>query len=364
MMKKPTAIPGMAKAFIGSFLILAYCAIHGARAENAASSPPPNVTPSAETDTSGPASTGAKGKAPQQAPTPGPKENESAVGAGDENQPQYVGADTCISCHQDNGNSLLHSVHGRLMESRKGIPFDKACETCHGPGSLHVEFADNTTDARFHTIKFPPKLPAPEANAICLSCHENKAHFHWKGSPHDMKNVTCISCHMIHQDEKKPNAHLLKTARLMDTCFTCHIEKKAQVSRNAHMPLNEDDMSCTSCHDMHGTSGEKNLLGDSVNETCYKCHADKRGPFLFEHPPTRESCLNCHNPHGSMHDFMLVENPPYLCQRCHSGTRHPSTAYDSHELGLNALQQIGSGCLNCHSNIHGSNSPSGVYFQR
>jgi DmsE family decaheme c-type cytochrome len=354
-MKKPTVIRGMAKVFAGSFLILAYCALHGAGAQDAASSPTPLAQPAAKS----------RAKAPEKEPTPEANGDESVTESGEETSgAQYVGSQTCISCHQDNGDSFQHSQMGRMFESKSGVPFDKACETCHGPGSLHVEFADNTTDARFHTIKFPPKLPAPEANAICLKCHENEDHFHWKGSPHDLRNVTCISCHMVHQDMKKPNAHLLKAARIMDVCFTCHIEKKAQVSRNAHMPLNEDDMSCVSCHDMHGTSGNKNLLGDSVNETCYKCHADKRGPFLFEHPPTRESCLNCHNPHGSMHDFMLVENPPYLCQRCHSGTRHPSTAYDSHELGVGAAQQIGAGCLNCHSNIHGSNSPSGVLFQR
>ena len=28
----------------------------------------------------------------------------------------------------------------------------------------------------------------------------------------------------------------------------------------------------------------------SVNDNCYKCHAEKRGPFLWEHPPVRENC--------------------------------------------------------------------------
>ena len=42
-----------------------------------------------------------------------------------------------------------------------------------------------------------------------------------------------------------------------------------------------------------------NLKAASVNEQCYTCHTEKRGPFLWEHAPVRESCLNCHTPHGS-----------------------------------------------------------------
>ncbi len=358
-MIKPTVIRGIVKAFTGCILVLAYCAMHRVWADNSDSSPQPNTTPAVVSDAATPVP--AKEKiSKKKAKVQEEAKEEAASQTEDRAVPKYVGTDTCITCHQDNGNSFLHSTHGRLMESRKGVTYDKACETCHGPGSLHVEFADNTTDARFQTIKFPPKMDAPEANAICLTCHVAKTHFHWKGSPHDMQNVTCVSCHMVHQDEKKPNKHLLKAPKVMDVCFTCHIEKKAQIARNGHMPLNEDEMTCTSCHDVHGTSGDKNLLGDSVNETCFKCHADKRGPFLFEHPPVQESCLNCHNPHGSNNDHMLVERPPFLCQRCHM--KHG--VYDATALANKDSHFIGQACLNCHSNIHGSNSPSGSKFQR
>ncbi len=32
----------------------------------------------------------------------------------------------------------------------------------------------------------------------------------------------------------------------------------------------------------------------------------------------RESCLNCHDPHGTSHEPLLVVKKPLLCQRCHS----------------------------------------------
>jgi DmsE family decaheme c-type cytochrome len=352
-MKKPTVLRGIVKAFTGCFLLLAFYSVQGIWDANAATSSPPKAKSSVKADAAKPAATEAKGAEAKPAPAAEPA-------GGSLTSPQYVGSQTCITCHQDNGLSLQHSKMGRLMEKRSGVAFDKACENCHGPGSLHVEGADDKNSANFKTIKFPPKLAAPEANAICLSCHEAKSHFHWQGSPHDLKNITCVSCHSIHQDLKKPNAHLLKTAKTMDTCFTCHMEKKAQISRNGHMPLNEDAMTCTSCHDMHGTSGDKNLVADSVRETCFKCHADKRGPFLFEHPPAQESCLNCHNPHGSNNNHMLVERAPFLCLRCHT----PHAGYGANDVLQQGSRMMHEGCLNCHSNMHGSNHPSGPKFQR
>ena len=145
-------------------------------------------------------------------------------------------------------------------------------------------------------------------------------------------------------------------------CLTCHRDKRATIRRSAHMPLREGSMSCADCHNPHGSAGEHQLRAASVNELCTTCHADKRGPFLWEHPPVRENCLNCHEPHGSNNDKVLAGKRPFLCQRCHIGTRHPSTLYDNPDLVSNRL--FNRSCTNCHSQIHGSNHPSGKTFLR
>ena len=57
---------------------------------------------------------------------------------------------------------------------------------------------------------------------------------------------------------------------------------------------------------------------DSVNETCYTCHMEKRGPFVHVHEPVAEDCSNCHNPHGTVAENLLKARPPFLCHQCHT----------------------------------------------
>jgi DmsE family decaheme c-type cytochrome len=120
----------------------------------------------------------------------------------------------------------------------------------------------------------------------------------------------------------------------------------------------EGKMACSSCHNVHG-GNPKQLVRDSVTETCFTCHMEKRGPFVHNHPPVQEDCAICHQPHGTTIPSLLKARPPFLCQECHSHTSHPSQAGQLPLGRTTTNSQLGSvarGCLNCHTNIHGSNS--------
>jgi DmsE family decaheme c-type cytochrome len=121
-------------------------------------------------------------------------------------------------------------------------------------------------------------------------------------------------------------------------------------------------MTCADCHNPHGSAGPHQLRAATVNDLCTTCHADKRGPFLWEHAPVRENCTTCHLAHGSNNAKVLASREPFLCQRCHAATRHPGTLYDKPDLTSNRL--LNRSCTNCHSQIHGSNHPSGKTFLR
>jgi predicted CXXCH cytochrome family protein len=75
-----------------------------------------------------------------------------------------------------------------------------------------------------------------------------------------------------------------------------------------------------------------------------------------------ESCANCHSPHGSNHENMLVLPKPRLCQTCHIESRHPTQPHTTPPVPGEFIAFRG--CVTCHYNIHGSNHPSGYRFTR
>jgi DmsE family decaheme c-type cytochrome len=266
--------------------------------------------------------------------------------------PGFVGDDTCAACHEAEAKGIHDTLHGKTSNPRTPAGTGRACETCHGPGQAHAESGDKTLIKRFTAMS--PR----DVNATCLTCHAKGEHAQWSGSMHDARNLSCVTCHSVHAP--KSERAQLKSATVMDTCVTCHKTEVMKTRRVGHMPLREGKMDCASCHNPHGSTGVRMLkTGNSVNETCVRCHAEKRGPYLWDHAPVREACNTCHDPHGSNNDRMLVAKLPMLCQRCHIGTRHPSTIYDGNQLLARSNRLIGRGCVNCHSQIHGSNSPAG-----
>jgi DmsE family decaheme c-type cytochrome len=269
----------------------------------------------------------------------------------------YAGEDTCLGCHTDKAEGYHSSPHGIAANPR--TPRAKlGCESCHGPGAAHVEAGgDPTKIMRFAAT--PPR----EASATCLTCHARGGHAAWEGSPHDVRQLSCMTCHSIHSP-KSPDAQLT-AADQTALCAECHRDKVAKLDRSGHMPLREGKMECSSCHNPHGSANNVRMLraGTSISESCASCHTDKRGPFLYEHAPVRENCATCHDPHGSMNERMLIAKQPILCQRCHIHTRHPSTIYDA--LVVNTSNRLyARSCATCHSNVHGSNHPSGATFLR
>jgi len=266
----------------------------------------------------------------------------------------YVGMDQCVSCHEEEVAALKETNHGKKGFEMRST---RACETCHGPGKAHVDSGGSKG-----TIKNPAKLPKDEKTAICLGCHSRGTKLMWEGSPHDTTTIGCEDCHSVHKP--KTEKAQLKAESEPELCFACHKQKKSQFLRASHHPIREGKMECSSCHNPHGSAAEKLITADSVNDKCFECHAEKRGPFLWEHVPVREDCLNCHDPHGTNHPKMLTVREPFLCQRCHSDTRHPGTLYDQSAINSANSRIINRSCSNCHQNIHGSNHPSGQFFLR
>ena len=216
-----------------------------------------------------------------------------------------VGTRQCAQCHEDRTEHFASASHARLNLTGDGKVGDISCEACHGPGSLHVKAGGG------------------------------------KGN-------------------------IINPRQSPETCFQCHLDKRAQFSLpNSHQVLN-GQMSCADCHDVHKGNAITGTGVDleGMNATCTKCHTQQKGPYVYEHGAMREGCIACHNPHGTINAKMLVARDANLCLRCHLESPDPGV---SGQINANAIRRtvenhntrlMQGACWNagCHEQPHGSNA--------
>jgi DmsE family decaheme c-type cytochrome len=276
-----------------------------------------------------------------------------------------AGADSCIACHEDAATmSIFKTPHAVPTDARS--PFGAGqlqCEACHGPGGEHAGRVRRGQE-RPPVIRFGAGTATTigEQNGVCLDCHSGDAGFAWHGSGHDDNEVACADCHQVHI------AHdpVLQTANQPDVCFDCHQQQRSQALKPYSHPFSEGKMDCSGCHSTHGETTDLLFVRQTLNDTCFECHAEKRGPYLWEHAPVAEDCSTCHDPHGSNHPGMVSLRGPMLCQTCHSQADHQSFANGPDGLadGTASKYLLGRNCMNCHTQVHGSNHPSGSKLMR
>ena len=294
---------------------------------------------------------------------------------------KYVGSEACADCHEDLANSFKDTIHGKIAGFEVKPSMEAGgCEACHGPASKHIEEEDPSY------ILNPSKLDAVQASAVCARCHTDGDTMDWRGSEHALNDVSCVKCHTIHGTKDKVASRdklgyrhkhvkdaLLKKSE-PELCFTCHKDIMAKTNYPNHHPVKEGKMTCSECHNPHGSMVEPLLRTDErKNELCFQCHMSKQGPFTFEHAPVVEDCTICHDPHGTVADNLLKQNEPFLCLQCHGIHFHAGLRPDTAELNAaghgagpitvvphdNSMQMVMmTRCTQCHPSIHGSDLPS------
>jgi DmsE family decaheme c-type cytochrome len=178
-------------------------------------------------------------------------------------------------------------LHNPRNETEK-----RACENCHGPGSNHVGAGGGKGVGGLITFRKDSGESVRVQNQACLACHQRGVQTYWEASPHAGRGMGCVDCHTVM--EKTTDRYQLakvgdrtpffnKRAQT-EVCGQCHLQRKAQLMRSSHMPLREGKLTCTDCHNPHGTPYPAQLIQSTINENCYTCHAERRGPFLWEHP--------------------------------------------------------------------------------
>lgn len=312
------------------------------------------------------------------------------------------GAALCTSCHdQDDLPDMSDTLHAPV-DAKKPPPMAAAalalssramgdiensraptCAGCHGESDAHSfkpEGAKDLPKPDFTYGKKPGKistLPPAERSRVCQTCHDRdpKRAF-WVGSQHQAADIACDTCHQVHSSRDKV---LSSRKNQAESCYSCHKDLRNQVNRPSHHPIPEGKMTCSDCHNVHGSNSDKLAKRNTMNDTCFTCHAEKRGPFVHQHEPVAADCSNCHNSHGSTVPGMLKARAPMLCQQCHTPHVTGGVGAVGGQRGVYGLAAPGQtaplitgvtggknvvnlwqgrSCMNCHTQVHGSNNPS------
>jgi predicted CXXCH cytochrome family protein len=226
---------------------------------------------------------------------------------------KYVGSDACAACHEGHVRDFKTATHSRLMAKGKNAE-GAGCESCHGPGSLHVDAGGGHNTVSKHNIINPRKSP--------------------------------------------------------DVCFQCHLDKRGEFNLPYSHPVLKGKVTCIDCHEPHKgdvVSGGGGVARKEPNDICFRCHTAQRGPFIFEHEALREGCVACHKPHGSVNQKMLTERNNNLCLKCHFQSQKIQTGSNTAAGALVIGGRNHSGNLrgtcfsaDCHEMVHGSNVNSSL----
>ena len=284
----------------------------------------------------------------------------------------------CTRCHDETETAPIWN----LYQTKHGVRGDArtpTCQSCHGPSEKHLGGnldgkGRPSPDFIFKKGVYQSSSDRDRAGQ-CLACHKGGARNNWDGGVHQNNGVACNDCHVVHRAKDK----VFDKKTQPEVCFACHKDQRADSKKISHHPIEEGKVTCSDCHNPHGSTGPKLMKKNTVTETCFQCHAEKRGPFLWEHQPVTEDCTNCHTPHGSNVTPLLKSRAPFLCDECHDGPHNSQQAYGSMVGGVqgnNGLvattagpkspntSAVGRACMNCHVMVHGSNSPAGAFLHR
>jgi predicted CXXCH cytochrome family protein len=195
----------------------------------------------------------------------------------------------CDGCHSVNYNVQTHAV----------TEWNVGCEKCHGPGSVHAAKPVRTN------IVNPARLDSVSANDTCIQCHS-------QGQP--LKNPIEGRYYDwpvgFEMGKDLKDYWRLEDHKLGETTFTHFADGTAHKNRMqgndfVQSAMYKRGVTCFSCHDVHGTANNADLL-KPANVMCLQCHGagSANGPRAASveghtHHNTGSSgneCVACHMP--------------------------------------------------------------------
>ena len=223
----------------------------------------------------------------------------------------------CAECHSTNVHKNFDLASNTYHTTFSEI--DVSCETCHGPGSIHVELAESRSIFwdRIHGYGLPKlKGATPLAELeTCAPCHSRRSQihpdFHKRENFLDLYKPSLLEAGLYYPD-----------GQIRDEVYAYGSFQQSKMFAQG--------VRCVDCHDPHSLD-----LKFEGNQLCGQCHVPGKydGPNHHHHkegPATQ--CVTCHMPTNTYmvvdvrHDHSLrVPRPdlsdalgtPNVCTDCH-----------------------------------------------
>jgi len=234
----------------------------------------------------------------------------------------------CDGCHSVNYN----------VETKAVTEWNVGCEKCHGPGGDHVRKPGRSS------ILNPARLDSLQANDICIQCHS-------QGQP--LKNPIASQYYDwpvgYRAGLKLEDYWKLEEHKLGETSFTHFADGTAHKNRMqgndfATSVMYTRGITCFSCHDVHGTANNADLLKPAT-VMCLECHGPNspNGPHgintIEDHTHHKagssgNECVACHMP-------QIEQTIADVMVRSHTFKFIPPTATEA--------LKVPNPCMGCHA---------------
>ncbi len=211
-----------------------------------------------------------------------------------------LGNADCVTCHDPHA-----SPEAKLLMPNQHAPFKSGkCNLCHAGGSGANAFALSGS-----------------VKSVCGKCHQGPVKDSEKKYSHNLNDEkSCMNCH---------NSHASSTTSLLAApqkvlCMRCHFEGEKYQDKGKEAYITHNGMDCSNCHTPHGSDNPKYLISLDI-DLCSNCHVDAHrashplGPGIIDKRTNTElTCLSCHKLHGADFEPYLPLDPAMdLCIQCH-----------------------------------------------
>ncbi len=246
-------------------------------------------------------------------------------------------------------SKLCEGCHTTGFNIETKIPSERniSCESCHGPGSLHVE-----KKGEGHIIN-PVKLSSERGNMVCFQCHMSgrppEGEFEKYAWPVGYKPGDDFNKYWVYARPTGENIYEL---------WADGFAHKNRVQGNTFIQskMYSNRLRCFTCHDPHGSRYSSFTVKSGKNNSlCLSCHGENSPHAVFkinlsEHTHHKADssgsrCIECHMPKTGKnavrwdardHSFTFISplstirfGTPNGCNNCHTHTdKTPEWAFN------------------------------------